>query len=171
MNTKNKIIKKKNRQIFFFKASFFSSYMAEISATRHRGGGAMGTACRHESAWCQHCVYARWIAALRAAVLRALPAWLALYFSHDEQDIIMQPLRELLTETLKEQSHKILNFRFFHEPVSLKPLSIPLGPLRFFFENSRRSPLPKVHHRCRWHRWQIFNQKSFNFIYCLETFG
>ncbi len=36
-----------------------------------------------------------------------------------------------------------------------------------FFENSRRYSQLKVHHWCRWHRWQmekIFNHKSFNYF-------
>ncbi len=37
-----------------------------------------------------------------------------------------------------------------------------------FFENTRRYSQLKVHHRCRWHRWQIkkiFNQKSFHYFF------
>ncbi len=55
---------------------------------------------------------------------------------------------------------------FFHESVSPKPLSIPLGPSNFF-ENSLRYSQFNVHHRCRWHHWQIektFNQKIFNYF-------
>ncbi len=36
-----------------------------------------------------------------------------------------------------------------------------------FFENLRRYSQLKVHHQCRWHRWQmekIFNQKNFNYL-------
>ena len=36
-----------------------------------------------------------------------------------------------------------------------------------FFENSRRYSQLKVHHRCRWHRWQmakIFKLKNFNYF-------
>ncbi len=36
-----------------------------------------------------------------------------------------------------------------------------------FFNNSRRYSQLKVHHKCRWHRWQmekIFNHKSFNYF-------
>ncbi len=38
-----------------------------------------------------------------------------------------------------------------------------------FFENSRRYSQLKVHHRYRWHRWQmqiIFNHRSFNYLVC-----
>jgi hypothetical protein len=37
-----------------------------------------------------------------------------------------------------------------------------------FFENSRRYSQLKVHHRCRWHRWQmekIFNQKNYHYFF------
>ncbi len=33
-------------------------------------------------------------------------------------------------ESLKGQCHEIFDFKFFHESVSPKPLSIPLGPFR-----------------------------------------
>ncbi len=60
---------------------------------------------------------------------------------------------------------------FFHESVSpKKPLSIPIEPFRIFCENSRRYSQLKVHHQCRWHRWQmekIFKLK--NFIYFVWT--
>jgi hypothetical protein len=36
------------------------------------------------------------------------------------------------TVPLKGQCHKIFDFRFFHESVSFKPLSIPLGPFQIF---------------------------------------
>ncbi len=36
------------------------------------------------------------------------------------------------TIVLKGQCHEIFDFWFFHESVSLKPLSIPLGPFQIF---------------------------------------
>jgi hypothetical protein len=36
---------------------------------------------------------------------------------------------------LKGQCHEICYFRFFYEPVSPKPLCIPLVPFRFFSKN------------------------------------
>jgi hypothetical protein len=61
-----------------------------------------------------------------------------------------------LLNDLKGQCHEIFDFRFFRESVSPKPLSIPLGLFRIFFENSRRYSQLKVHHRCRWYRWCIW---------------
>ncbi len=55
--------------------------------------------------------------------------------------------------TLKVQCHEIFDFWFFHESVSPKPLSIPLWPYRFFFENLRRYSQLKVRHRCHWYWW------------------
>jgi hypothetical protein len=66
---------------------------------------------------------------------------------------------------LKGQCHEIFDFWFFHESVSPKHLSIPLWPVRIFFENSRSYSRLKVHHRCQRHRWQMeknFKQKNFN---------
>jgi hypothetical protein len=37
-----------------------------------------------------------------------------------------------LSSNLKGQCHEIFDFWFFHESVSPKPLSIPLGPFRIF---------------------------------------
>ncbi len=42
------------------------------------------------------------------------------------------------SSSLKGQCHEIFDFRFFYESVFPKPLSIPLGPVSNFFENSRR---------------------------------
>ncbi len=53
---------------------------------------------------------------------------------------------------------------FWHGSVSPKPLIIPKGTFRIFFENSRRYSQLKVHHHCWWHQWNMeknFNQKSF----------
>ncbi len=66
------------------------------------------------------------------------------------------------------KGHEISTSVFFHEPVSPKLLSIPLGPFRNLFENFRRYSQLKVHHQCHWHRWQmekIFDQKSFNYFF------
>ncbi len=46
-------------------------------------------------------------------------------------------------------------------------MSIPLGPFWIYFENSGRYLQLMVHHRCRWHRWQmekIFKLKNFNYF-------
>ncbi len=66
---------------------------------------------------------------------------------------------------LKGQCHEIFDFCFFSW------ISFPQAPeytnraISNFFENSRRYKQLKVHHRCRWHRWQmakIFKLKTFN---------
>jgi hypothetical protein len=58
--------------------------------------------------------------------------------------------RVLTRGQIKERvSQRFSTFGFFHESVSPKPLSIPLGPFQIFFENSRRYSQLKVHHRCR----------------------
>jgi len=61
----------------------------------------------------------------------------------------LRPIESGRLAPLKGQCHEIFDFWFFHESVTPKPLSIPLGPFRFFFENSRRYSQLKVHHRCR----------------------
>ncbi len=55
-------------------------------------------------------------------------------------------------------SRDFLLLGFFHESVSPKPLSIPLGPFRIFSKISRRYSQLKVDHRYQWHRWQICHQ-------------
>ncbi len=76
----------------------------------------------------------------------------------------------------KGQCHKIFDLRFsrffasgfFHESVSPKPLSLPLGSFRIFSKIGGDYYQLKVHHRCRWHWLQmakIFNQKSFNYFF------
>ncbi len=58
-------------------------------------------------------------------------------------------------QCLKGQCHEIFCFRFFSW------ITFPQAPdnniriISNFFENSRRYLQVKVHHRCRWHRWQI----------------
>jgi hypothetical protein len=42
------------------------------------------------------------------------------------------PEHSLLKPLLKGQFHRFSTYGFFHESVSSKPLSIPLGPFRFF---------------------------------------
>ncbi len=67
---------------------------------------------------------------------------------------------------LKGQCHEIFDFRFSWISFT-KHLSITLGIFQFFFENSWKYSQLKVHHRCRWHWWQmlkIFNLKSFNYF-------
>ncbi len=68
---------------------------------------------------------------------------------------------------LKGQCHEIFDFCFFSW------ISFPQAPeytnraVSNFNENSRRYSQLKVHHRCRWHRWQmakIFKLKNFNFF-------
>ncbi len=68
---------------------------------------------------------------------------------------------------LKGQCHEIFDFCFFSWN------SFPQAPeytnraVSNFFENSRRYSQLKVHHRCRWHRWQmakIFKLKNFNYF-------
>ncbi len=56
---------------------------------------------------------------------------------------------------LKGQCQEIFASGFFHESVSPKPLSIPLGAFRNFFENSWRYSQLKVDHRYQRHRRQI----------------
>ncbi len=66
---------------------------------------------------------------------------------------------------LKGQCHEIFDFCFWSW------ISFPQAPeytitaISNFFENSWRYSRLKVHHRCRWHRWQmekIFKLKNFN---------
>ncbi len=52
---------------------------------------------------------------------------------------------------LKGQCHEIFDFSFFHESVSPKLLSIPLGQFRIFSKIRG-----DIRSRCRWYRWQIF---------------
>ncbi len=66
---------------------------------------------------------------------------------------------------LKGQCHEIFDFMFFYESASPTPLSKPLG--RFRKKNSRRYSQLKVHHRGRWHRWQMKKSsiRSFNYFF------
>ncbi len=70
--------------------------------------------------------------------------------------------------SIKGQCHRIFDFRFSTW------ISFPQAPgysiraVSNFFENSRRYSQLRVHHRCRWHRWQIekiFNQKNFHYFF------
>ncbi len=59
---------------------------------------------------------------------------------------------------LNSTIHVIFNFRFFHESVSPKPLSIPFVLFQIFLKilwDIRSSMYTTSHHRCRWYRWQI----------------
>jgi hypothetical protein len=51
-------------------------------------------------------------------------------------------------ESLKGQCHEIFDFKFFHESVSPKPLSIPLGPFEIFFKDLRKYLQLKMHYQC-----------------------
>ncbi len=57
--------------------------------------------------------------------------------------------------SLKGQCHEIFDFCFFSW------ISFPQSPeyniraVKIFFENSRWYSQLKVHHRCRWHQWQM----------------
>ncbi len=56
---------------------------------------------------------------------------------------------------------------FFHESVSPKPLSIPLGLFQIFSKIRGDILSSKCTTGVRWHRWQmekIFNQKNFNYF-------
>ncbi len=59
-------------------------------------------------------------------------------------------------------------FRFYHESVSPKPLSIPLGHFRYFFQKFSEIFVAQGAPPVSWHRWhmeKIFNQKSFNYFF------
>ncbi len=69
------------------------------------------------------------------------------------------------TDPFKGQCHEISDFWFFSW------ISFPQAPeyivraISNFFESLRRYSQLKVHHQCRWHRWQmkkIFNKINFN---------
>ncbi len=66
---------------------------------------------------------------------------------------------------LKGQCHEIFDFWFFSWISFPQAPEYITGAFSNFFENSRRYSQLMVHHRCRWHRWQmkkIFTQKNFN---------
>ncbi len=72
------------------------------------------------------------------------------------------------THALKGQCHEIFDFWFFSWISFPQALECTITAILNFFENSRRYSRLKVHHRCRWHRWQmekIFNQKIFNYFF------
>ncbi len=56
---------------------------------------------------------------------------------------------------LKGQCHKIFCFRFFSWITFPQAPENDIRVISNFLENSRRYSQVKVHHRCRWHRWQI----------------
>jgi hypothetical protein len=58
------------------------------------------------------------------------------------------PMVKLLKIVKRDSVTRFFASGFFHESVSPNPLSIPLGPFRSFFENSRRYSQLKVDHRC-----------------------
>ncbi len=61
---------------------------------------------------------------------------------------------------LKGQCHEIFCFWFFYESVSPPAPEYPIRTVSNFFETSRRYSQVKVHHRCRWHPWQIMRTIS-----------
>ncbi len=72
---------------------------------------------------------------------------------------------------IKGQCHEIFNFWFFF--MNQFPPSTWVYHLRrafqIFCEISRKYSRLKVHHRCRWHQWQmekIFKQKNLNYFIC-----
>ncbi len=80
--------------------------------------------------------------------------------------IVSQIVKSLLVFLLKlmGQCQEIFDFRFLSWISFSQAPGIPLGPYRNFFENLRSYSQLKVHHWCRWLRWQIekiFHQKSF----------
>ncbi len=62
--------------------------------------------------------------------------------------------------SLKGQCHEIFDCRFFHESVSPKPLSIPLGSFQICLKFAKIfTTQGEVHHRCRrWHQGQIYQR-------------
>jgi hypothetical protein len=81
-------------------------------------------------------------------------------------------LRKIIFMWLKRQCHQIFEFRFFHDSVIPKPLSIRFRPFWIFLKNSMRYSQIKVLHWCLWHWWKmakICNQKSFKYFF--YTFG
>jgi hypothetical protein len=56
---------------------------------------------------------------------------------------------------------------FFHESVSPKPMSIPLGPFRIFSKIRVDISQLKVHHRRRLHRWQIKKSSIIKVLFIL----
>ncbi len=77
-------------------------------------------------------------------------------------NIILTPLvlRALGTQkgkhSLKGVWHEIFDFRFFSCIIFPGPPSIPMGPFRIFFANSRRYSQMNVYHRCQRHwRWVV----------------
>jgi hypothetical protein len=66
---------------------------------------------------------------------------------------------------LKGQCHEIFNFQFFHELVSSKPLSSPLGPSQFF-RKFAEILAAQVHHRVNETsgKWEKTQKENFNYF-------
>jgi hypothetical protein len=64
--------------------------------------------------------------------------------------------------SLKGQCHEILTSGFFHESVSPKPLSIPVGPFQIFRKFAEIFSVQSKPQR--WQMEKIFNQKNFNYF-------
>ncbi len=68
---------------------------------------------------------------------------------------------------LKGQCHEIFDFWFFSWISFFQAPEYTNRVVLNFFEHSRRYSQLKVHHRCRWHRWQmakIFRLKKVNYL-------
>ncbi len=71
-----------------------------------------------------------------------------------------------ITQQLKgtvSRDFRLLVFSWIYSSFPQAPEYI-LPAISNFFENSRRYSRLKVHHRCRWHRWQMENKKNFNYF-------
>ncbi len=81
----------------------------------------------------------------------------------------LHPASLLARTTLKGQCHEVFDFWFFSWISFPQASEYTITAISNFFENSWRYSRLKVHHRCRWHRWQmekIFKHKDFsNFIW------
>ncbi len=71
----------------------------------------------------------------------------ARYFSVQVQETLC-----LFTVCLKGQCHEIFDFWFFMNPQASK---YTIRAVSNFFKNSPRYSHLKMHHRCRWHHWQM----------------
>ncbi len=75
--------------------------------------------------------------------------------------------RARFCRSLKGKCHGIFDFRFSTWISFPQAPDYSIGAVSNFFENSRRYSQLKVHHRCRWHRWQM--EKIFNLHYFFWT--
>ncbi len=77
-----------------------------------------------------------------------------------------------INDNLKGQCHEIFDFRFFHESLSPKPLSIPLGPFQIFLKilgdiHSSRCTTGVVDIGGKWKKSSIRKV----LLFFLDTFG